>query len=535
MAGSFAAADARRRALEKARLAPPLVRLWDGSWGYIGTVGDAISGTVTWKLNDTGSAQLVLRASDPVGRVVMDIWGRQTSRNIHLTVDKDGARWGGRLESASLVKDNSGQETIELSFLSDYEELKHVLCWPNPFLPALVQFPRTHIIMGPTAWVLKQFLVLNLARIQRSGFNIDDLLAPGSHQADWPIAVKPGRASDDRSPWTIVGSRMKVWHDLAAPKLLDSQLTVTCRRWLNGDPEPWPGGRVRHGALVVDIVDKGGLYTDATVSAGSVFGGLRALGRALNEISSDWGARSEGMDALAAYRDSTDQGTKPGYPFVVYREGRLTGIEASKFTWQPARDSQIVVGGHSPYGVNELMSTLTILIGNYVGLMLALPSLGSIIDTLLKPLFADTIAAWMMVRSEQRKQQLGWSRYLERFQEGANTAYSLSAMAAIREGFQETCEKLSCELSIGDGAPWFVGDNGQGNFFLGDRIGAQIKGLPADQLVVQAVTGLEYSWARDSVGWKITVGDNSVHRSAIENVVSKVRDTAAIVHELGVI
>jgi hypothetical protein len=30
---------------------------------------------------------------------------------------------------------------------------------------------------------------------------------------------------------------------------------VVCRRWLTGDPQPWPGFTPRHGALVIEDHD----------------------------------------------------------------------------------------------------------------------------------------------------------------------------------------------------------------------------------------------------------------------------------------
>jgi hypothetical protein len=48
---------------------------------------------------------------------------------------------------------------------------------------------------------------------------------------------------------------------------------VVCRRWLTGDPQPWPGFTPRHGALVIDIVDKSGYYS-GTGTSGTIFDGL---------------------------------------------------------------------------------------------------------------------------------------------------------------------------------------------------------------------------------------------------------------------
>ena len=132
------------------RRTPPLVRIWDGDWKFIGVVHGEISGSFSWKLNDTGTGELVLPLDHYISRWVLDYKNRK--KNVHVTVDKDGARWGGRLRRARLVKDKDGKRTVVMPFLHDYEELKRMLMWSNPFLPALVQFPRVSFMPGPSRW-----------------------------------------------------------------------------------------------------------------------------------------------------------------------------------------------------------------------------------------------------------------------------------------------------------------------------------------------------------------------------------------------
>ena len=72
---------------------------------------------------------------------ILDEEARGT-RDVNITVDKDGGRWSGLMESATLNRDPKG-DTVTVTFKHDYEHLKNVHCAPNPFLPmAVVQFPR---------------------------------------------------------------------------------------------------------------------------------------------------------------------------------------------------------------------------------------------------------------------------------------------------------------------------------------------------------------------------------------------------------
>ena len=172
-----------------------------------------------------------------------------------------------------------GAVSVTLNFLHDYEEVKHVLVWSNPFTPAAVQFPRVFMLAGPSRYMLKLALFLNLARLQGSWWAMpDDPLnfdswTQGLRLNQWPIMVKPDSLLLDDSEWTIPNSRFKTWHDMAKGTLEDAGLMVECRRWLHGDPLPWFGAQPRNGQLIVDVVNKGGWFGQTAVG-GTNLGGL---------------------------------------------------------------------------------------------------------------------------------------------------------------------------------------------------------------------------------------------------------------------
>ena len=531
------------------RLAKPWVRLWDGDWNFIGTVDDIIDGSFEWKLNDTGGAHIVIPLDSWIAQKIRDFKMRTKSKNIHVTMDKDGARWSGRMESMNISKDAKGQREMELRFLHDYEELKHVLVWPNPFLPDAVQFPRAYTTVGPAKWTLKMALFLNLWRLQGDfwKFNDDPLdvrtWTDAVNPLAWPIIPQAGSLLGDGSPWVVLSSRMKTWHDLAKPVLADAHLAVTCRRWLEGDPLIYDGKyldlKPRNGALMVDIVDKSGFWNNTgTALTGNILTGLiRTVQNIVRDVETEHTVlpNPNSEDTPLQYKIEKFLGTVPTHPYVTYREGPITGIETSDFTWQPATDIQTVVGGHSAYGVNEAISSAIVLAGNYLGQFVLLPTAGVIADEFLKPIYADTILAWNSKKHYIRAHQLGWSRYNEHFADGADKAYTINAVWALRKGFWETRERTSHKIKLQDGAPWFIGENGQGHFFLGDRIGATIAGLPEEYIVVEQVTALTYAFDRDHRGWQAVCGTPQAQESPLERVAGKIGNVAQAVHELGVI
>lgn len=525
--------DARRR--------PPHIRIWDGDWNYIGQVADAIEARFQWKLNDTGEGSIKIPLDTWIANWIRDAPNRPR-RNIHITMDKDGARWGGRLLSSEAIKEEDGQNYLLATFLHDFEELKHIYCWPNPFLPAAVQFPRSFVLAGPTAWVLRTILHVNLMRLHSNLWALPDdpmdftQWTSGFNQSNWPIVVAPGPIAGDTSPWTVVSSRMKLWSEVAAPGLNDAQLSVECRRWLKGDPPPWPGANLRSGTLVVDIVDKSGWWSqEGTARMGSIWQGLiRTVQSVVGEVDTRHTVISEPIE-VSEYRQPDWLGTNPHAPYVIYREGHLTGVKSSNFSWKPATSVQEITGGHSMPGVNEAISAAVQLVGNYLGMMVLVPGAGKIADTFLAPIYTDTLMAWMTIKSLSRANDAGWSRYQEHFAQGADRGYTLSALVALRQGFWETRERFSHKIAINDGAPWFIGDRGMGHFFVGDRIGGVIKGLTPGLVVVEQVTDLAYSISRDHRGWEVTCGDPTSQHSPLETVLSKVKNLSSAVHDLGLI
>lgn len=535
--------DTIRQTRVDKRKTPELIRIWDGDWNYVGTIGGAqLDASFQWRLNDTGTGYIHLRVDNWIAKWVLDYDSRPT-KNVHVTMDKDGARWGGRLDQARVIKEEDGTKYVALEFLHDYEEVKHLYVWPNPFLPAAVQFPRSFVLVGPVVWSLKMALFLNIRRTRGQTWAFPDdpfdlrQWAGQYFPETWDVQVAPtATILSDSSPWTILSSRMKNFHELAAPKLADNQLMITTRRWLTGDPLPWDGAKIRNGCLVVDIVDKSGYWsTEGTATFGDVWKGLvRTTQKVIDTVDTERTILAEPME-VPEYHALDFLSTVPNAPYVVYRDGRETGVEASEFAWKPATDVQMITGGQSTYGVNEGISAAIMLAGNYLGAVIGLFSAGSIADAFLQPIYADTLLAWQSIKSDERARDLGWSHYYEGFADGADRAYTLNSIVALREAFFKTRERTSHQLHIRDGAPWFIGDNGQGHFFLGDRIGSTIEGLPDGKIVVEQVTEITYATTRDKKGWSATCGDRSIQQSGLENVMSKVRDAMGALHDLGVV
>ncbi|QIS16591.1 phage tail protein [Nocardia arthritidis] len=536
-------AVATRKQRRDLRIQPPLIRIWDGDWNLRGICRAEYSADFKWLLNESGTGLLELPADHYLAEWVMDARHR-TTQNVHVTVDKDGARWSGRMKSATLRKTESGLHSVAIQFMHDYHELKFIQAWSNPFLPAAIQFPRVFMLAGPSRWCLKLALFLNILRKEASLWALpDDPLDPAQwfnlDQSKWSMVVAPNDFLSDTSVWTVISSRWKTWHDMAAPTLDDAQLMVTCRRYLDGDPPPWPGANLRHGCLVFDIVDKSGFYTGSGTSEGGSL--LTGLIHTIQNFTKDFLEQEPtevDPNSPPEYQKPDWLGTLPSSPWVIYRESEYTGIQTSEFTISPATAVQINTGGHSAYGVNEGISAAVNLAGDLMAnaiLGVTGVPLGGTIDAFLKPLYRDTILAWLSFKSPLRAPRMGWSHYFEHFQKGAESGYSLSGLVALRAGLWATRAFTSHKLTVADGAPYLIGENGQGHFFLGDRVGATVAGMPPGQIFVDQVTALELSWRRGvTPGWAVTIGDDKALEDPVTRSLRHIQSIMGDLHELGV-
>lgn len=547
----YADAQSAKTVRKQQRFSRPLIRLWDGDWNLRGVCGAEISADFRWILNQAGTGLLVLPYDYYLAKWAVDINGR-TKKNVHITVDKDGARWDGRLEKAVIKTDGHGVTTVELLFMHSYQDLKHIYCWSNPFLPEQVQFPRQFLLAGPSVWVLKTALHLNLLRLQGGLWTLpDDPMDPSQwgsvDQSTWGVVVKPGEFRSDTSMWTIFGSRFQNFHEASAGTLETAQLAIVTRRWLQGDPPPWQGAQVRHGCLVVDIVDKSGFWT-GTSTGGDMWDGLEHTIQLLDNTMLDYSPSVlQDQNVPEKYKNPGWMGTLPSNPWVVYRQNDNTGIQTSQFIVNPSSAVQVLTGGHSMPGVNEAISSAIQVVGMLVaGALGEIPFGGSIAggavnaatavaNTIATSLLSDTLLAWQKHKSGQRVRDAGWSHYWEHFENSADRAYTLGALLTLGEGMWKTRQHFTHKFIVANGEPYLIGDQGQGHFFLGDRVGSTVKGMPEGSVYVDQVTELELAWSRTaSPAWQVTVGSERDHDMPFAKSMRVVADIVDDIHALAV-
>lgn len=350
----FEQITAKIKAEQDQRLVPALIRVFDGDWNLRGECHQEIGASFTFIDNETGTATLDMPADYYLSTWLADVDSRLTT-NVFVTMDKDGARWSGMMDELQVIKDETGRKIVRVLLKHDYEHLKHIIAWSNPFLPAEIQFPRLWVCFGSARWALKTTLFCNLLRLEASLWMLpDNPMDPDQwfnlDQSTWSQVVKPD-LTPDNSVGAIVHSRFKTMHEVSRKIVADAQLSWEARRYLDGDPPPWPGANLRHGTLVWDLVDKSGWNT-GTSFGGNLFSGLI---RAFTSIGGD--GLSQSLETLpdpnvpAEYYQPGNTQQSPSMPGVVYVEGEHTGIQASMYSFKNATDVGVVAGGHSMPGV----------------------------------------------------------------------------------------------------------------------------------------------------------------------------------------
>ncbi|MGW2662799.1 Gp37-like protein [Nocardia tengchongensis] len=537
----YAAITSREERARARRNQPPLIRIWDGDYVYRGRAENVIEASFSEMDGETGVGKIVLPVDNWLSRWIIDERNRKTE-NIHITVDRDGARWGGRMESFAVEKTENGPTVVRVLFKHDYEELKHLLIWCNPFLPAdLVQFPRLFMMFGPARFALKVTLFLALLRVEGQWWTLPDNPLDVSKWGTldmrrWRMVVKPHNLLKDASPHAIVHSRFQNFHEVAKSILADGQLTVTLRRHLDGDPPPWPGAALRNGCLVIDVEDKSGWNT-GTSFGGTLFAGLAHTKTiiAADGLSENQKPMPDPAFPEEYYRPGW-KGTLPVAPAVIYRP--RAGIRSSDYSVKPATDGTITAGGHSHEYINSAIDAAVNQAGDAVAMALAvavpLPPLGGMAQALLNPIYRDTILAWHSWKDPFRTSRLGAFHYHDAFAQGADKAYTLSGVMALRAQHWATRRQVSHTLEVADGAPWLIGQQGHGHFTLGDRVGAVIEGAPPGTVYVDRVSELTLSFGRDQApSWQITVGQREA-KDPVVRAFERIQELTTIANQLGV-
>ncbi|MGH3725665.1 MAG: hypothetical protein ACRDUS_16270 [Mycobacterium sp.] len=551
---------------------PPHIELYDGDWVYRGPVRGELGGRVNPIVNETGTISLRLpidledRRGTWAAFWALDEDARGTS-NIHIIVETMGARIGGRMKSkngVTIVRGPHGDEVV-IDFLDDIEELKFVHTAGNPFLPiSLIQQPKAWMLLAQADHGILLTMAANLLRLQLANIDIATLfklLDP----ANWNIAelvdiflniwqqsqivIVPRTFGDSVAPLSlVVGSINTSIFDVAAPIMEDAELQWDLRRYKTGDPEPWPGAGTnwRNGTLFVRIVDKSGFRTGTSIGGNLATGLTRTIADVLsNHVEDSYDLFTGDTIDETGYRLPGILGTEAPHPYVVYRDGDITGIQTSNFSRSPGGPGRITVGGQSMPGVNELIKAaisyggdvlgdnIGAVISAGIGYNISVGSLGGALNAFLEPIYRDSILAHMSVPLLLRTSRQGWGHYLETTSTNVTQAFTAASVMDLRRRRRETDPDTAFTLTVANASPWLIGDNGFGHWWNGDRVGGTSKYL-MPRVFVRRCRSLDITWGQGkALAIEGTFGDTRQEKDAIERMAELMSRTMSGLQQIG--
>ena len=103
--------------------------------------------------------------------------------------------------------------------------------------------------------------------------------------------------------------------------------------------------------------------------------------------------------------------------------------------------------------------------------------------------------------------------FMENYQQGSGSAYTISAQLDLRTGHWTTRPYTSFQVAIRNGFPWIANLD----FALGDRCAFEM----ANVLHVDQVSTIRYAWDKDTpVRVELTVGDKQQEKDPVGRAIS---------------
>lgn len=525
----------------------PLIRLWDKDMRYVGQVAQERSVMVEEVMADSGAGQLAIRRDNWLSNFILH--DRRVEEDLHFTLDPIATapdwrtRWGGKVIGVNAKRDSEGLHTVEMEMVSNREHLKHLLGGANPIFPPEVQLPKMWVLPWNCRTAIAITMWINLCRqylpflsIPTNIFNPGGWVGTGVQGIDplsFPIQVQFVNPIFDQSRFSIVTSRWTDLHTVTAPLLEDAGCMVRAYTWLLEDktsphPEleigfsdiPFIGGvldsiansiglpdnlgdlaRPHRNCIVMAVEDKSGTTGPTGTFADGVIKLAASTGDDLiTEVVSNVADLPKNQDGKTDPFFAKLALTAPEPPWAIFRDGEYSGIIESQRSLHASTAKTIMVGSKSPGWVNQLqtfaikygLAQLSELIYAAAGLAISgfqAPGTPGL-EELYQGQLDDTLLAWQRFTDPVRALQMGDFGFLEHFERGSGSAYTISGTLDIRTGHWKTRAYTSFKTSVRNGAPYLIGTD----FTLGDRLGFQM----ANIIHVDQCTAVRYSWDRSS-------------------------------------
>ncbi|QIG58696.1 minor tail protein [Gordonia phage DatBoi] len=530
---------------ETAELLDPMVevRIFDKWYDLAEFAQDYLDLEFSFKRNGTGALAITLPGDSSVRDHIFNN-PDGADAIIPMIVDTAGAQWSGQIDTAAIVLDDDGVETIEITALHDWEWCNRVAMWPSPGAPLEVQFPKRMIGIGPAATIIKTFYRANLLRLQLPLWRLPalnelfdreafvppggtdrGLLGLGDNDPNFPVAVIPENPLLDTTKWCAVSARMQMGGELFEQVLKDSGLALVAKIWMPGEHEqPAPGHyTLTRPTILLDVED----HTGVTGPTGTVIDGmLWWFTELLEDMVTEVLSLSDPEHGDLVVDDDLGQiskwlGIRKKRPDVVWRDGQYSGIVSGQVTVHKPMARDIIVGGRSPGWVNSLIDVGMSLLLNYVGILAGAPGLSS----LYTGQFDDILLAYQRFTDAGRAKRAGPYLYHEHVVADASSAYTMDGTMSGRSGVWDTRGYVSRTVKVRDAAPYVFGKD----YDIGHLVGYELDDVIWTDYVTEATF---HDNREERAFWDITIGDGSDEESGSVRAHRKISGLFSIAKDL---
>ncbi|MGW4124772.1 Gp37-like protein [Nocardia sp. NPDC004711] len=493
-----------------------LVRYWDKNLDEVGEEHNYTSLQFTHTRNAAGGLKMQIPRKDFLYYDFVFANPDGEDATIPFTVNITGFRWDGFITRASVVRDETGLETVDIEAIHCWQHWASICCWASPFAPILAQWPRHHFVVAPAETMALTYAVPNLIRLQSQYGSLD----PSG--AMWPITVKPIDVLHDVSKWSGATARFDMADELLVPAMDAAGCLLTAEFYIHGeDEQPAPEYyTLDRNTIVLGTANK----SNSVGPTGTLLDGLIMF---FEDFLDDGvtPVRYPVFDAQseyeAIYSNSGPLGTTRRPPWVWYLEGEYSGLGPSEVAIHKPTAVEVIVGGKSPGWVNAGIEVAVKNLLSWLGLLIGVPGLDSLYQGQLK----DVFLAWMSYRDEGRARRAGPFAFREMCVSNSQKAFAIDGFMAGHQGLRQTRGYTSKKVSVGDGGPYTFGMD----YELGDQIGFQV----ADQIFTDYVTEITFTDNRTTAArLELTIGDGSDEEDSLVKAWSRMSAIAQMVKTL---
>jgi hypothetical protein len=477
--------DAKRDLIDIEARERPLIRLWDNQHKYVGTLASEQSLNAEELLHDTGQCDIVVRADD----WLIDFMRRDVRKDedLHITIDpyphRRNWRWryGAKVTNVRVKRAEDGLRTVTLECSHNREHWKHLLFGATPFCDPAVQPLRAWLLPGNTRTVIATTAFINLARnfwpilaLPAQALNPGAWTGQASRLANlnplnWPVQVQFVNPIFDQSRFSVIMSRWSDAHSVTEGMLRDAGCHVRAYTWLPEDEDsPHPelaalvgqaNARPTRACVVLAVADASGVSGPTGTAIDGAINFIAATGDSLvteNLIPVD--ADGDGVTDPLIRRLV---GVAPELPAIAFRDTERSSIVSSEHSMFRAKAQKIFTGGKSPGWVNQLQ-TFAIKYAlsqiSYAIQTLAGPELTAVetpgspgLEEIYQGQFDNMLLAYISITDPVRSSRSGPYGYLEHFEQGSGSAYTISSTLTLREGHYKTRPYQGFKVAIRNG------------------------------------------------------------------------------------